>query len=287
MKNLYRNLISLLGTIKYYVLIDLRYRWLAHYGTEPGINEVKRDIPLIISLTSIPDRFSKIHLCLESLLRQSIKPDYIYLWLSETETKIPNSLEKLKKRGITISFCKDIKSYTKIIYCLEQNPNALIVTADDDIIYPPNWLEELYLAYQKQPEYVHCHRAHLINKNTDGSIRGYKEWDFNIQDYPEASNLIFPTGVGGVLYAPGMLNNEVFNKELFIQICPTADDVWLKAMSLLNGYQCKKTNANINLIEIKGTQTNALWKQNTTDGANKNDIQIKAVFNHYKLYQNL
>lgn len=287
MKKIWHNLISLLGTIKYYILVDLRYRWLAYFGTESGINTEKRDIPLIISLTSIPERLDKIHLCLESLLRQSCKPDYLFLWISENVTDIPHAIKKLEKRGLTIKFCKDIKSYTKIIYCLEENPNALVVTADDDIIYPPNWLEELYQAYQKEPGYVHCHRAHLIGKNADGSISGYKEWDFNTKHFSEASYFIFPTGVGGVLYAPGMLNGEVYNKELFIKICPTADDVWLKAMSLLNGIKCKKTGSAINLVEIKGTQTKALWKQNTTDGAHKNDTQIKAVFEHYNLYQKL
>ena len=276
--------IGLLGTIKYYVLVESYYRCLAIFGTRSGITDVKRNPPLIISLTSIPERFNKLHLCIEALFRQSIKPDRLILWLSETDTKIPNSIQNLTKRGLEIKFCKDIRSFKKIIYALKEFPNALIVTADDDIFYPSTWLEELFLAYQKEPGLIHCHRAHLITKNSDGTIKKYKEWKFCAEGIEEASPLLFPTGEGGVLYAPGMLNTEVTNKTVFTRLCPTADDVWLKAMSLINNYSCKKiSRQKTNFTQIKGTQAKALWKENTTAGANKNDHQIKAVFDYFNL----
>jgi hypothetical protein len=280
--------ISLLGTIKYYVLVESYYRYLAFFGTRPGIADTKRNPPLIISLTSIPERFHKLHLCVEALLRQSIKPDHLILWLSDTETKIPSSLQNLTKRGLEIKFCKDIRSYKKIIYTLKEFPNALIVTADDDIFYPSTWLEDLFSAYQKEPEFIHCHRAHLITKNSGGPIKKYKEWNYCADGIEEPSLLLFPTGEGGVLYAPGMLNKEVTNEQLFIELCPTADDVWLKAMSLLNNYSCKKLSQHkTSFTQIKGTQTKALWKENTTAGASKNDDQIKLVFDYFNLNEKI
>jgi len=280
--------IGLLGTIKYYVLVESYYRCLAIFGKRSGITEVKRNPPLIISLTSIPERFNKLHLCIEALFRQSIKPDRLILWLSETDTKIPNSIQNLTKRGLEIKFCKDIRSFKKIIYALKEFPNALIVTADDDIFYPSTWLEELFSAYQKEPGLIHCHRAHLITKNSDGTIKKYKEWKFCAEGIEEPSPLLFPTGEGGVLYAPGMLNTEVTNETVFTRLCPTADDVWLKAMSLLNNYSCKKISRyKTSFTQIKGTQTKALWKENTTAGANKNDDQIKAVFEYFNLNEKI
>lgn len=55
------------------------------------------------------------------------------LWLSDTDKKIPSSLQNLTKRGLEIKYCKDIRSYTKIFYTLKEFPNALVVTSDDDI----------------------------------------------------------------------------------------------------------------------------------------------------------
>jgi len=73
-----------------------------------------------------------------------------------------------------------------------------------------------------------------------GDLMPYKEWDLESPNYQGPSLDLFPTGVGGVLYAPGQLSTEVLNQEVFLSLCPKADDVWLKAMSLLKGILCKK-----------------------------------------------
>ena len=53
-----------------------------------GLNKIeKREKQIIISLTSYPARFENIHLCLKSLLMQTVKPDKIILWFgSDTKT---------------------------------------------------------------------------------------------------------------------------------------------------------------------------------------------------------
>ncbi len=51
-------------------------------------------------------------------------------------------------KGLTIDWCEDIKSYKKLIPTLKKYPDAIIVTADDDLIYDNKWLEQLYNAAQ-------------------------------------------------------------------------------------------------------------------------------------------
>jgi hypothetical protein len=80
----------------------------------------------------------------------------------------------------------------------------------------------------------------------------------------------------------------VLNHELFMRICPTADDVWLKAMSLLNGVACKKVaSRSMRIYNIRGVQEKNLWSINTdrNDTVTRNDQQIQAVFTHYDLYR--
>lgn len=117
----------------------------------PGVTFAKREIPIIVSLTSWERRLEKVYLSIESLLRQSIKPDYIFLWLSDKIESLPDSLQKTRLRGVDIFFRPDLGSYKKEIYVLREYPNALLVTADDDILYPKNWLEGLYKAYLDEP----------------------------------------------------------------------------------------------------------------------------------------
>lgn len=275
-------LLGFLGTLKYYLFVESYYRMLAKFGKEVGVTKEKRDPPVIVSLTTIPERLAKVSLCIESLLRQSLKPDYLILWISEADAAIPPGLEHLTRRGMDIKYCKDIRSYKKIIYTLREFSDSVIVTADDDLFYPRHWLKDLYDAYQREPTTIHCHRAHLMAKGDDGELKAYEDWKYGSPGILGPSKLLFPTGAGGVLYPPGSLDREVLNEQVFMSICPTSDDTWLKAMSLLRGVACKKVRPyQEEFTQIKGTQTKALWKENVLN--KKNDEQIKAVFERYGL----
>jgi len=265
-----------------YIGIETYYRLNVLFSKRTGINQAKRNPPLIVSLTTIPERLHKVHLCIESLLRQSCKPDYLMLWVSIPENEIPKKLDRLRQRGLEIKFCKDIRSYKKIIYTLKENPKSIIVTADDDIFYRKDWLKQLYDAYQKEPQYIHCHRAHLMTKKPDGKLKNYKEWNFLSPGIQGPSLHLFSTGAAGVLYPPHSLSEEVFNEEVFMRLAPYHDDAWLKAMSLLKGAQYKKISPfSQKLIRIRGMKSRRLTAINK-DG--QGDAQIQAVFEYYNLY---
>ncbi len=271
-------------------LMELYYHFNARFNSISGVSKKKREIPVIVSLTTIPERINKVYLCIETLLEQSFKSDQIYLWLSDeiAEKDIPSKLKKLKKRGLQIRFCKDIRSYKKIIYTLMENPQSIIVTADDDVLYPRYWLKRLYEAYRKEPEYIHCHRAHLMERHPDGKLKRYNDWHWLSPGVQGPSFLLFPTTGSGVLFPPGSLHREVFNKELFMHICPTNDDVWLKAMSLLKRVPCKKvTPKSMPIYNIIGTQKTNLWTTNRKQINNISNIdkQIEAVFVYYNLHK--
>jgi len=206
------------------------------------------------------------------------------LWVSVPEDKIPAKLARLEKRGLQIRFCKDIRSYKKIIYTLKENPESIIVTADDDYFYPKDWLRRLYTAYQKEPQYIHCHRAHLMMKGVDGTLKKYKEWNYLSPGIQGPSLPLFSTGAAGVLYPPHSLSEEVFNEENFMRLAPYHDDAWLKAMSLLKGTECKKVSPfSPKYIHIKGVKQRCLSKINAENRGEKGDAQIRAMFDYYNL----
>lgn len=255
------------------------------YSQKNGLK--KHDKKVIVSLTSYPKRFPTLYLTLESLLNQTEKPDEIILWISKEEgsdTTLPNNILKLKRRGLKISYVDgNIKSYKKLYYSLKEYSDCAIITVDDDTIYPRNLVKEMYSSYLKNEKYIIANRCTYIEKINLNELIPYLEWRINCVDNPSYNQ--FPTGVGGVLYPPGALSKEVFNKELFSKICPSADDVWFKAMGLLNG---TKTFYNTlfkesDFLTIKSSQETSLWKINVEE--NKNDIQIKKVFEHFNLYE--
>lgn len=298
-KNLFIKSLRWLYRFPRRVFHALRYRWIDYthrasvaWSSQTGVTTVKRNPELIVSLTTIPERIGTVALCLDSLLRQSLKPDRLILWLSESNepgrsvispASLPADLLRLIQRGLEIRWCKDMRSFRKIVPTLHAHPTALIVTADDDIFYPRHWLKALYDAYQAEPQYVHCHRAHLMQYDAAGTALPYNQWEMMADGYQGPSYDLFPTGVGGVLYAPGHLHLEVLNERAFLSLCPKADDVWFKAMSLLARVQCKKvTIFSYRPIEVRIPNNRTLCSENVT--LNGNDPQIKAVARRYDVF---
>jgi hypothetical protein len=167
---------------------------------------------------------------------------------------------------------------------LQKYPNDIIITVDDDIIYPYDLVENLYKSYKLDKNCVHFCRGHKMRLNRKGHLLPYKKWLSCISEC-EKSFLAFPSGCGGVLYPPHCFHTDILQKELFLQLSPTADDVWFKAMTLLNDIPCRKTPYDIHPIGILNNQDIALEIQNVWN--KKNDVQIKQVFDYYNLQDKL
>lgn len=254
----------------------------------PGISEDQYcDHEIIVSLTTHGKRIYDVHLAIESIMEQTMKANRIILWLDYNfkHKTLPKTLQLLQKRGLEISFCKDIRSYTKIIPSLIKFPNDAIVTIDDDVLYEIDLLENLITAYQENPSYIYCTRFHRILLDKNHNLLPYRKWQWLCPDM-DANVLNFPTGVGGVLYPPHSLDEEVLNESIFMDICTYADDVWLKAMALKKGTLSKKvyTHSSEDFLMNEEVQDIGLRNINIENDF-LNDKQISTVFQKYNLYQ--
>ena len=201
------------------------------YGIEPDSN-------IIISLTSYPARIDTIHLTITTLLNQTMKPGQVVLWLSDDqfpngEKDLPRKLINLKEKGLSINFCDDLRPHKKYYYTMKDNPDSYIVTVDDDIFYPENLVELLMATSEKYPDTVVCTWGHEFIPDEKGDVYSADKWVYSRKG-TQPSYALIPTGVGGVLYPPHCLSDEVFNKDSIVDCCLNADDLWLKAMALLN-----------------------------------------------------
>ena len=249
-----------------------------------------REEKLIVSLTTYPQRISDIDVVLYSLLIQTIKPDKIILWLSEEEfpnklNDVPLHILRFLDFGVEIEFCDNIRSYKKLVYALNKYPNDLIVTADDDIYYPYNWLELLYNSYLKQPNYIHCHRALKIQIDNNNNIMPITEWmkkgllDSCKEDILPSFRNYFTTG-GGVIFKKAFLNEQYSNKDLFMNLAPTEDDKWFFTMAILNNTKVNVIKNNIfNIIELGYENYTKLYDINKTGVNYTTFIKLMEYFN--------
>jgi hypothetical protein len=230
---------------------------------------------LIVSLTSYPARFDTLHLTLGCLLDQSVKADRTILWIAHQDIHtLPRPVRELAERGLEIRACDDLRSFKKLVPALEAFPTAFIATADDEIYYPRRWLERL--AMESEEGVITCHRAHRMKRTPDGRLQSYLEWDFAVEDKRarKPSTDIMPTGVAGTLYPPGSLDGRVLDRDLFLELCPSGDDLWFAWCARMARTKFKQVGTKYRLITWSGSQDTSLWADNQTGG---NDRMIRAL----------
>jgi len=274
-----RRLKRSMGTLKHLVKYSLKNM----FCKEDGVYKSNEPKETVISLTSYNKRIKTVFFAIESIMDQSDKADRVILWLSNqdiTQDRLPNSLKRLQSRGLEIYFVdENIKSYKKLIYTLEKSPHSDIITVDDDIFYPNDFIAELKSNSKKFPDCVIANRAKKMTFKNDNELDAYLNWSDADEFKPSLHT--FPTGMGGVLYPPESLSQEVFNTKEFTELAPNADDVWFKAMTLLNNTDVVFIPTDMSkFYSVPQIKRESLFKKNKFE----NDIQIKAVFDKYDLY---
>jgi hypothetical protein len=234
-----------------------------------GLNKETRNIELIVTLTAIPSRIDNIWITLESIFRQSYKPDRIILWLSNEEfgnITLPDSLLELKEKGLEINFCENIRSHNKYYHTVVNNPSAFIVTIDDDIIYTENMISNLIQMHNQYPKAVCSNMTHLVTFE-NGKLIPYTKWKQTYKKILKPSHQLIQLGVCGVLYPPKVLPKVCFDKELIKQLSFGSDDVWLNTMCLINNIPIV-TNKTFNkyFLTISGSQQISLLSINSFQG---------------------
>lgn len=238
------------------------------------------DKEIVVSLTTYSKRIHDIYLVLESISQQTVLPNRVVLWLAEGEFDVlPISITSRVDFGLEVRFCEDTKSYKKIVPTILNYPDSIIITLDDDVIYPNDTIEILLNKHKKFPDAVIGNRTHEMTFHK-GKVRPYKEWR---KETKENSSNIFLTGCGGILYPPGSLHEDVTKKEIFTEICPYADDVWLFFMARMNKTEIINSQGRDfrDFIELSSSFSGGLNKLNVDKGYN--DKQITNVVNYYNI----
>lgn len=256
-----------------------------------GVSPIKYgDSDIVISLTTYSKRINQVHIVVESLFRQTQQANRIILWLAKEEfsddTIIPLILKKQIDRGLEIKYCEDIKSYKKLLPTLSLTPDSTIITVDDDYIYPLNFVENLLKIHFRYPQSVCYYTGNRISFDSIGKLKPYIKWkeEKELEFIPSLLNFSF--GAGGVLYPPHTFGSEIFNIEYVKKNIPKADDVWFKAMSLLNNITYVRVplqeSFDDKFVLLEDAQDIALYHDNVEKG--ENDNQLSKVFEDYKLY---
>lgn len=241
---------------------------------------------IIISVTSYPARMDFVHLAIESMFGQTYLPDKVVLYLYKGQfpngmADIPQTLTDMQSFDFEIRWVDDdLRPHKKYYYALQDFPEDLVVTIDDDLLYRDTMIEELYASYKRHPHAISAFRTHLVMFDEQGMLAPYEKWIFEAPgNYPELVDIpsmaLFGTTGAGTLFPPHILPDETFNKDLILKACLNADDVWMKVMQLLANVPVVAVTADQTLTYIPNSQDEALWHTNIN--ANGNNDMLQAV----------
>ena len=234
---------------------------------------------LTVSLTAKKERFYSLHIVLKSIFNQTILPDEIILWIEKDyKNFLPERVLNFKKKGLKIFYCKNYRSYNKIIHTLSLRKNNYIITFDDDIIYHKKSIEYLVKKIKNSNENIIANRIHRIKLIKNKPI-SYVNWNWNSTN-TQKHKLNFQTGVYGVLYPPNCFHKDICKSKIFQKLSPTADDLWIYWMIRLNKRFVIWSGFNKRNIEIMNLNNKNLRKINISN--NNNDYQIKNLIKYYK-----
>lgn len=243
---------------------------------------------IVVSLTSYPGRIHTVHKVIRSLFAQKILPDLIVLYLSKEEfphreNDLPENLLVCRGRDFEIRWVdENLGSHKKYIYAFGDFPESLIITVDDDIECRNTLVGELLELHRRFPHAIPAIRCHLIRFDGSGHHLPYNNWTMEVGNYlPEACGVpsmrLFATSGAGVLFSPGSLPEEAFDRRAVMETCPRADDVWLKVMTTVAGWPTVSVPGWQGVVPIEGTQASSLWSINKLGG---NDEALLKVYGY-------
>ena len=123
---------------------------------------------IYVSLSTIPQRVKNINLSVDSLLKQTKKPDKIFINIPNKYKRFDemvndNQIPKFSDSRVEVTRCEDCGPGTKLLGSLDKlNKDSLLILADDDHIYEDYMIEKFYYFYSRAPNNAYSFYVHPL-----------------------------------------------------------------------------------------------------------------------------
>lgn len=262
----------------------------------------------IISLSTIPPRFSAIGATLKSLIDQKGRVDEIRLNIPRTYRRFPEydgSLPQVPDGIRIVRVDEDLGPATKVLPTAKEmrGTEARILFCDDDVMFRPTWAEELFAEQDKRPgecvalwgkflpvrygvlptrqpiaDFTPRHRSFAFRtrhftRRLAGRLLGR---DIPRATRPAVSRAGYADlflGVGGVVVRPDFFDDEAFD---IPPVLWAVDDIWLSGVLAKNGIPIWLPAG---LLKPGATKTHEIQSLQATqiDGTIRRDANLRCI----------
>lgn len=106
---------------------------------------------VIVSLTSYGARLNNLPTVLDRMFNQTVPPDLLVLNIAHTEIVPDEVMDYLSSHNVEINKVDDTKVYKKLIPTLKRYPNDIVISIDDDWLYPNGMIADFVGVHKKYP----------------------------------------------------------------------------------------------------------------------------------------
>jgi len=256
-----------------------RLWWRSRFSSAPVTDPSSG---IVVSLTTFGPRLQEVHFAIESIAAGRVLPSRLILWLDSDDDlhRIGPALRRLQRRGLEILATNAAyRSHTKYFGYIAAGGDlgVALALADDDLLYPHDWLSRLVEAHASTPEDMVCWRAHRIVIR-DGRIAPYEEWVHAGLADQVARFSVFGTSGAGQLLPPRLLHELARLGTAFFEDAAGNDDLWMHATAVRIGMRSRLVTDRPTLPPyVPGTQErSSLWAENGAGGGN--DRMVAALY---------
>ena len=188
-------------------------------------------LPLVVIMHADVKNLASIHLSIFSVLKQQLEPSKVIVYLPPS-ANLTDKLKRLQKWGVIIKRSRAPRSLMRhaLIDTIRTNPECLYVHADSKIVYPHDWLHNLYTAWCDRPKCVCATRASVLAQR-HSKLKKLYQYDLSAHDYEHETRLVdfVPVLAYGVLFPPEVAHCDLLQDAKFANL-DSDDDMWLLAL---------------------------------------------------------
>jgi hypothetical protein len=246
----------------------LHRRGLAPGDTLPRVDRI------VVTLTTVPERMDHLLPALRSLVDQDCPADRILLALPAKSRRSgahyppPPALPE----GVEILPCSDEGPATKLLPALRAEPSAVIIVADDDVIYPRSFISNLLAAHRADASAALGWRGWRLEAGVDP--RDYAHVFATAVKEPVDVDVLL--GTWGYLVPSGAFDEAVFDFDSFPPEARWVDDVWISGHLARRGVPRRVVPSPTFPLETRASFIAALT--DTVNRSGRNDAIAIAAF---------
>jgi len=211
---------------------NLALHWLKAWskGTAQK-SSLTKNPDVVVSLTTTPARIDNLLPTINSLLTQTMKPKHIVLnvprWSKRLDAvyTVPRYLYEIP--GVIINRCDDFGPATKLLGALHlyEKTETLLITVDDEYMYPPSLVETLVRAHNLNPRAAYGFAGQVIDAD-HSTPHGFDVRSADMWDPKKNASVDILEGFLGAIYGVGFFSDSIYE---IPDDCQTTDDVWFSA----------------------------------------------------------